>query len=165
MKWRDSSYLYELFFFNCICERLFSVLKKAVLTRGSDTPDYFQVFPTMQQSGFSVLAAAGRPHPVLHSFQSPSRPSSSLFICPSFCSAAASEVSHTESSITRTSLLVFVCVCVCETSRLKVRVGRKCRKRVFVCTEAQSSNSNLYITSFSFYSVYQSTTNLFIIKK
>lgn len=62
---------------------------------------HFQgVFPTWQQSGSSMLTACWKASSCysIH-FRFVLLSSSSSFICPSLCSAAASEVSHTESSI------------------------------------------------------------------
>lgn len=83
------------------------------------------VSPTWQQSGTSVLTGCWKASPcyLIH-FTSPLGPSSLLFICPSLCSVAASEVSHTQSSIPGPSSRA-VWVCVTERVRVTEREGSR----------------------------------------
>lgn len=94
--------------------------ERPISTRGAG---HFQgVCLTWRQTGPTLLTACWKASPcyLIH-FRFVLLPSSSPFICPSLCSAAASELSHTESSIIRPSSSVWV----------SVKEGGKWRERAF----------------------------------
>lgn len=122
--------------FKCLSSELcvwsvFCCQEKAILMWGSYIA---QVTSRMSFQQGSMLTGCWKASPsyLIH-FSPPLCPSSFLFICPSLCSAAASEVSHTESSITGTSsravhLCVCVCACVCNIKSESDR-GREVEKK------------------------------------